>query len=211
MGSSVKAVILDIDGTLVMLPINWSMVVSEINRISRGTIKSFLGFIARYYNTEEFWYIHGLVEEEELRALEGMKILDNASNHIEKLCNAVKIGFVTMQSRRAAVKIIDKLGLTRCTDTLITREDAPTRVAQLSITLNRLGVERRNVVFIGDKVGDAIAAIVSGISAVIVMRNPVCMKISETDYLDEDLEVFGITIVESFNEAVEFIRKLIHI
>ncbi|MCS7111004.1 MAG: HAD-IA family hydrolase [Ignisphaera sp.] len=210
MGNTVKAVVFDIDGTLVMLPIDWNAIVSEISRISNGGAKTFLGFVARYYNTKEFWHIHKLLEEEELRAAESMRILDGAPNYIEGLCGVMRIGFVTMQSRKAARRILEKLGLTKCVDALVAREDAPTRATQLSVVLSSLGVERKDVVFVGDKVGDAIAAIVNNISAVIVLRNPVSMRISETDYLDEDLEVFGIPIVRSFSEAVEVVKKLIN-
>lgn len=211
MGGAIEAVIFDVDGTLVILPIDWNRIVSEVRRISNGSAKTFLGFIARYHGTEKFWYIHKLLEEEELRAIEDMKILDNAPSYVTNLCNVKKVGFVTMQSRKAAEEILRRLGLAKCVDVLVTREDAPTRAIQLSIALNRLDVEPSTTLFIGDKIGDAIAAIVNSTNAIIIMRGPVNMRVSDTDYLDEDLEVFGIPIVKSFDEAIELARKLFNI
>ncbi|MEM2221136.1 MAG: HAD hydrolase-like protein [Ignisphaera sp.] len=211
MDGAIEAVIFDVDGTLVILPIDWDRIASEVRRVSNGSVKTFLGFIARYHETEKFWYIHRLLEEEELRAVENMKILDNAPSYIASLCNVKKVGFVTMQSRKAAEEILRRVGLTKCADVLVAREDAPTRAVQLSIALNRLNVEPSAALFIGDKIGDAIAAIVNNTNAIIIMRGSVNMKVSDTDYLDEDLEVFGIHVVENFNEAIELARKLFNI
>ncbi len=211
MNSVIEAIIFDIDGTLVILPIDWGKITSEIKRISNNNVNTFLGFIAKYYNTKEFWYIHRMLEEEELKAVENMRILDNAHSYIANLCNSMKIGFVTMQSRKAAEKILGRLGLTKCINTLVSREDASTRTVQLSIALNNLNVKPRNTLFIGDKVGDAIAAIINNVNAIIVIRNPIDMRISETDYLDEDLEVFGVSIVRSLSEAIEVAKRFFNI
>ena len=208
---SIEALIFDIDGTLVILPIDWGRIVDEIRRVSNGGARTFLGFVARYFNSDGFWYIHRVLEEEELRAVEAMEVLDSAPSYIEGVCGVKRIGFVTMQSRVAAQEILKRLKLDRCIDVLITREDAPTRALQLSIAINRLGVEPRKTLFIGDKIADAIAAIINNINAIIVMRNPIDMRISDTDYLDEDLEVFGIPIAKSLSEAMEIARKLYNI
>uniref|UniRef100_A0A7C5TGM8 HAD family hydrolase n=1 Tax=Ignisphaera aggregans TaxID=334771 RepID=A0A7C5TGM8_9CREN len=204
---SIETIIFDIDGTLVLLPINWDRITSEIRRVSNGNAKSFLGFLAKYHNSEQFWYIHRILEEEEIRAVNNMMILDDLSN-IKSFCNVKKIGFVTMQSRRAAEEIVRRLELDKCLDILVTREYAATRAMQLSIAINKLGVEPRNTLFIGDKIADAIASILNNINAIIVMRNPISMRISDTDYLDEDLEVFGIPIARSLREAIEIAKKL---
>jgi HAD superfamily hydrolase (TIGR01549 family) len=207
---SIETIIFDIDGTLVLLPINWDRIASEIRRVSNGNAKSFLGFLAKYHNSEKFWYIHRILEEEEIKAVNNMMILDDLSD-IKSLCNVKKIGFVTMQSRRAAEEIVKRLELDKCLDILVTREYAATRAMQLSIVINRLGTEPRNTLFIGDKIADAIASILNNINAIIVMRNPISMRISDTDYLDEDLEVFGIPITRSLREAIEIAKKLYNI
>jgi phosphoglycolate phosphatase-like HAD superfamily hydrolase len=206
----ITKLLLDIDGTIVLLPVDWSKVLARIR--SEGIeVTTFLGFVARYHGTDVFWRIHRYLEFLELEAVDKLTILDNAEDLLKRVCKEIDIGFITMQSRTAAEKIISKLGIDKCDNflgILSTREDSSTRIEQVAKAVKAMNVLPGEVLFIGDKVLDAIAAIVNGVKAIVVLRNLVSNRISDTDYIDEDLEVVGVRIARDLMEALRIARDL---
>ncbi len=206
-----KAIIFDIDGTLVHLPIAWDKVLKELMNLGITNAKSFLAIISKYHGTDIFHKINKIVENEELKAIEKMIILDNSPAYIKELCSRYKIGFVTMQSRMVAERILQLLGLDKCNYALLTREDAGTRIEQISRIIKILGVEPDEALFFGDKVIDAIAAIINMVRAIIILRGNVNLRVSDTDDLEEDLEALDIPIARDLKTAIEYARSLKYI
>lgn len=206
----VDKVLFDIDGTLVLLPIDWDKVRAKIKSEQNSEL-SFLGFVARLHGTDAFWHIHRYLEALELEAVNRLVILDRADKILSELCKRVELGFVTMQSRSAAEKILSKLGIDKCENNLgvlSSRDDAATRVQQVAKALRLMDVNPSKLLFIGDKVLDAIAAILNSVNAILVLRSPVSVRISATDYLDEDLEVLGVRIAYSLGEAIRIAKTV---
>lgn len=207
----ISAVIFDIDGTIVLLPIDWNSVSSKIRSLQTISTKTFLGFVSKYYGSDEFWYIHKYLELIENSATDSMIILDNADKLLKNICRYVSIGFITMQSRSTAEKIIHKMGLDTCSGclgVLASREDAPNRIEQLAKALNSIDAYPEEVLFIGDKVLDGIAAIANKVKSVVILRNPRTFQISDTDHIDEDLEAIGIPVVANLVEALVVARSM---
>lgn len=207
----IKVILFDIDGTLVLLPIDWDRIVARIRSIPGVKAKTFLGFVSRYHGTEIFWYIHRILEELEINAVSRMIILDNSDALLRSLCRDIPIGFITMQSASAARKILTRLGLGDCDNNLgvlASREDAANRVEQLSKAIKKLNIDSRDILFIGDKILDAIAAVVNGVNSIVVLRNAMSMRISDTDFIDEDLEALGVSIAKNLSEAIRIAREV---
>lgn len=203
----VEAIIFDVDGTLALLPVNWGAVIDAI-REEPCSANSFLGFVNRCHGTESFWRIHNLVSELELRAVENIVVLDNSPTIVSELCRLYTIGFVTMQGKVAGVEVLKRLGISDCAKVLVSREDARNRIEQIAIAVKKLGVSPSRTLFIGDKILDALAAYLNGLKAVVILRNARGFRISDTDYLDEDLEVLGIPIAKSLLDAIEIASRL---
>lgn len=206
----ISKVLFDIDGTLVLLPIDWDKVKTRI-RFEQNTELSFLGFVAKFHGSEAFWRIHRYLEALELEAVDRLVVLDEADKILHRLCKNVEIGFVTMQSRVAAEKILAKLGIDKCKNNLgvlSSRDDSATRVQQIAKALKRIDANPSEVLFIGDKVLDVVAAVINTVNAILVLRNPISMRISATDYLDEDLEVLGVHIVYDLGEALHVAKTI---
>jgi len=140
-----------------------------------------------------------------------MVILDDSPVYVKELCSKYKIGFVTMQSKNAAKRILQLLELDKCSHVVLTREDARTRIEQISKIIGILGVNPNEVLFFGDKIIDAIAAVINGVKAIIILRGNVNLKISDTDDLEEDLEVLGIPIARDLRMAIEYAKSLKYI
>lgn len=210
----IDVVIFDLDGTLVLLPINWEEIMTRIRSIPSIEAKSFLGFVARYHGSTIFWDIHRYLEDIEITVVDNLTILDDADKMLQNLCQRIPIGFITMQSRSAAKRILVKLGIDKCKNNLgilSTREDASNRVEQLAKAIKTSGIEPSKVLFIGDKVLDAIAAIVNKVNSILILRNAVSMRISSTDYLDEDLEVLGVYVVSNLFDAFRIIKEVYNV
>jgi len=210
----ITKVIFDIDGTLVLLPIDWSMVIARIRSEENVSALTFLGFIAKYHGSEVFWRIHRFLESLEINAVDRLVILDNSSEILRKLCGRIDLGFITMQSRSAAKKVLSKLEIDKCENNLgvlSSREDAATRVEQIAKVLKVLNANPKEVLFIGDKVLDAVASTINGINAIVILRNLKSTRITDTDYIDEDLEVLGIPIAHNLGEAIRIAKEIYRI
>lgn len=210
----ITKIIFDIDGTLVLLPIDWSRVIARIRSEENIGSLTFLGFIAKYHGSEVFWRIHRFLESLEVDAADRPVILDNSGEVLKKLCRRIDLGFITMQSRSAAKKVLSKLGIDKCENNLgvlSTREDAATRVEQIAKVLKVLNVSPKEVLFVGDKVLDAVASIVNGVNAIVIFRNLMSTRITDTDYIDEDLEVLGVPIAHNLGEAIQIAKEIYRI
>jgi phosphoglycolate phosphatase-like HAD superfamily hydrolase len=204
---AVSTVLFDIDGTLALLPIDWGGILRLV-QVESCSANSFLGFVYKCHGTESFLRVHRVLRELELRAVSSLAILDDSPNLVKKLCKRYSLGFVTMQCREAADALLNKLGLSSCAKVVLARESARNRVEQVAKAMKTLGVEPSEVLFIGDKVLDGFAAYVNGAKAVVVLRGGTCDRVSDTDYITEDLEALGIPVVKSLGEALELSAKL---
>ncbi|MEM0026488.1 MAG: HAD hydrolase-like protein [Ignisphaera sp.] len=203
----VEAIVFDVDGTLALLPVDWGVVMNAIRRESCHA-NSFLGFVNKCHGTESFWRIHNFVSELELRAVENLIVLDNSPSIVSELCKSYVLGFVTMQGRVAGMQVLRRLGISDCAKTFVSREDARNRIEQIAVAVKALSVSPSRALFIGDKVLDALAAYLNGLKAIVILRNARDFRISDTDYLDEDLEVLGIPIAKSLLDAIEIASTL---
>ena len=198
----------DLDGTLVRLPIEWRVIEFNIEKISRGRTRSFLGFLARFYNTKEFWEIHQLVERLELEALEKLEVLDNADTVVRYASEYFEIAIVTMQSRYACKSILRKLGLESLVKYIVARDDAGTRVNQLRQLLSIASKTPRETIFVGDKILDAFSALILGINPILVLRTVSNPWFTPSDNILEDLEAMQIPVVNSLREALDLALRL---
>jgi len=203
----VDAIIFDVDGTLALFPIDWDFVVAAIRK-EFCTANSFLGFVNKCFGTDSFWRIHKILTEIELKSIEKLIVFDSSPKIVSSLCKFHSIGFVTMQSRDACFQALKKLGVDWCTKAVVTREDARNRFEQIAKAVKILGVKPQKALFIGDKILDVFAAYVNGLKAILVARNVKSFKISDTDDIEEDLEVLEIPIAHSLSEAVEVASRL---
>jgi len=198
----------DLDGTLVRLPIDWRVVESNIERVSGGQVRSFLGFLARFYNTRKFWEIHQLVERLELEAVERLEVLDNADVVVRDASKHFEIAIVTMQSRYVCRAVLRKLGLESLVKYVVARDDAGTRVDQLRQLISIAGKPPREIIFVGDKVLDAFSALMLGINPILVLRTVSNPWFTPSDNILEDLEAMQIPVVNSLREALDLALRL---
>lgn len=151
----IEAVIFDLDGTLVNIPIDYETLYKKIIKVAEiDKIESLTKTLQKLSGKQrikafEVW------TREELKALpqitvnkEGMKLYKVYSNK--------PLALVTMQGKPTVIEIMKKLNLKF--QFIITREDSLDRVQQIKMALNKLQKEPGKVLIIGDRESDAAAA-----------------------------------------------------
>lgn len=150
-----EAVVFDLDGTLVDLPINYEKLFEEFGRIMRTeNVQPVTKTVARLDERTkkevfEAW------ERAELAVLKNATIKTEGMALYRQFSPKPK-ALVTMQGKQALKGILEPLGLSF--KFVITREENLDRTRQLRIAVEKLGAEPRNVLFIGNTEGDALAA-----------------------------------------------------
>jgi HAD superfamily hydrolase (TIGR01549 family) len=155
-----KAVIFDLDGTLIDLPVNWEALFDKLKQIMHTeNVRPLTVTFARtdpQTRKKAFaaWDEAELAVTKKFKANEkGMKIYNENVNKPKAL--------VTMQGKKAADSIISQMNLKF--DSVITREDSLSREKQLSIALENLKVHAQDSLFVGDADSDATAARKTGL------------------------------------------------
>jgi phosphoglycolate phosphatase-like HAD superfamily hydrolase len=157
--NKLKLLITDLDGTLTNLDINWN----QIREIIRGMLKTShplkplatsipeaargdVNLIREAYEViEDYEYKAALKAKQDIKLIEFLKRVK---------CLGFKVALVTLQARKPAIKALEKLGVLKYFDGVITRDDSIYREEQLRIVLNRFKAKPEETVFIGDTVWD---------------------------------------------------------
>jgi len=202
----IKLVIFDIDGTLLKLPIRWSEALAHVAKLYR-TKKKFLGLLAEIEGKEIFDRINRILERYELEASENPVLYEDVQRTVEGLSKNFVLAYVTMQSRIAARRVLERAGLAKYAKCLVTREDAAVRLKQILLVTKRLGFRAEETVFVGDKLNDVCSALVAKIQPILVVRGEFHSRISDTDDLEEDLEALGVPVVSTLDEVPRLITE----
>lgn len=151
----IEAVVFDLDGTLVNIPMNYKRLYGKIEKLLKVQKIEVLTKVLRTLNREERKKAFEIWANEELQVLsktttneKGMKIYEIHSNK--------PLALVTMQGRETVNIILAKLKLKF--KFVITREDSLDRTEQLEIAIKKLKVDSRKVLIVGDRESDVTAA-----------------------------------------------------
>ncbi|HLC00461.1 MAG TPA: HAD hydrolase-like protein [Candidatus Bathyarchaeia archaeon] len=151
----IEAVVFDLDGTLVRLPIDYDRLFAEFSQIMRvSNVRPLVDTVSRVDGKTRAlvfaaWEKAELAVEKDISANEeGMKIYKTHADNRKAL--------VTLQGKAIVEAILRQFDLSF--DVVVTREDAFVRVDQLEKAIGKLNVNIRNVLFVGNTDGDSAAA-----------------------------------------------------
>ncbi len=152
-----EAIVFDLDGTLIELPIDREMLGKKVRELLQGEKPPDLlpETIDRLtVNSPELRArIYQLIAEAELEATKRMLVDHNVGKILQSSRHMrLKLALVTMQSRPAAIRALEKLGAYSLFEAIITVEDASNREAQLRMALEKIGA--RKAVMVGDRLED---------------------------------------------------------
>jgi HAD superfamily hydrolase (TIGR01549 family) len=151
----IKAVVFDLDGTLVYLPINYQKLFQEFKKVIKTeNVRPITRIIARLDRGARE-KVFAMWDEAELEVLPQMTVRDEGMKLYRKF-SAKSKALVTMQGRKVVEKILKAVNLSF--NVTITREWSLDRIEQLGEAVNRLHVTPEEVLFIGDTENDKISA-----------------------------------------------------
>jgi phosphoglycolate phosphatase-like HAD superfamily hydrolase len=151
----IKAVIFDLDGTLVHLPIDYEALLREFGKIMKTENIRPLTKTVPNLDEKTRREIFEVWASEELAALPRITADEEGLMFYEKFCKEQK-ALVTMQGKALVKNVLERFRLSF--DVVLTREDSLDRTVQLKTAAEKLGVQLRSVLFVGNEDKDRLAA-----------------------------------------------------
>jgi HAD superfamily hydrolase (TIGR01549 family) len=150
----IQAIIFDLDGTLVNMPIDYKKLYAKIEEQTNVKIRG-LAKTLQTVSKEKHDKAFEIWTSEEIEALSKMTVIENGLELYKNYSNKLR-ALVTMQGRETVNVILRKLGLKF--QFIITREDSLDRIEQIKIAVEKLNVQVGKVLIIGDRESDSKAA-----------------------------------------------------
>jgi HAD superfamily hydrolase (TIGR01549 family) len=150
-----EAVIFDLDGTLINLPIDYEKLFREFSEIAKIDDMHPITKIVSKLDERTKKKVFKIWDKTEASAWREGNIKREGMTLYRKFSKELK-GLVTMQGKTLAQSIIKSLKLSF--DVVVTREDSLDRIEQLKIAARKLGVSLRDILFIGNTESDSAAA-----------------------------------------------------
>ena len=151
----IEAVIFDLDGTLIHLPVNYKQLIQEFEKVVQA--ESFHPLLEAVSKLDEIarGQVFKIWDVAELAASAEMTV-NQQGMRIYSFFAAKPKALVTMQGKVVVDAILEKLGLTF--EVVLTREDSLNRAEQLKMAVKKLAANLGDVLFVGNSDNDAIAA-----------------------------------------------------
>lgn len=151
----IEAVIFDLDGTLIQLPIDYEKLFQEFSKIMKTTDIHPLSQKIPKLNGKTKKRIFEVWNKAELEVSANASRKDEGINIYEKFLEKPK-ALVTMQGKALVEDVFGRLGLSF--DFVVTREHSLNRVEQLRIVAERFAASFKNILFVGNIDDDFLAA-----------------------------------------------------
>jgi len=151
----IEAVIFDLDGTIIHLPIDYERLSQEFKKIMKTVDARPLAKTISKLDEGTKKKVFVVWDKAELTALADVTVNDKGIALYKKFSEKPKV-LVTMQGKALVRTVLERLGLSF--NFVVTREHCLDRVEQLIIATEKLKAYLPNVLFIGDTDDDFLAA-----------------------------------------------------
>ncbi len=151
----IEAVVFDLDGTLIDLPIDYEKFLLEVKRIAKTDVVNPITRTVAKLDEVTKRKVFRVWDETEALAWKEGSVKKEGMTLYKKFAEEPK-ALVTMQGKTFVQNIVKSLDL--AFDFVVTREDSLDRTEQLRIAAEKLSVPLKNVLFVGNTDGDESAA-----------------------------------------------------
>lgn len=167
----IKGIIFDLDGTLIRLPIKYDVIRKELQTLFK-TNDEFIPLIPSIIKTASNDKIlheaFGMICKEETMAVDKLEIIDNAIDLLNQLHQKFSLGLVTLQCRKAAEKVISKIGADNLFLHVLTLDESTDRINQIEKMVSLLNLSLDEIVMVGDRLNDVMSATKVGCNSILV-------------------------------------------
>jgi HAD superfamily hydrolase (TIGR01549 family) len=151
----IEAVVFDLDGTLISLPINYEELLVEFKDIMHvENVRPLVDTVSKV-DGETRKRVFRAWDKAELAVSEKINVNEEGMKVYREYAEKPK-ALVTLQGKKVVKAIAERFGL--AFDVVVTRENSLFRAEQLRTAAEKLGVQMENVLFVGNADGDAVAA-----------------------------------------------------
>jgi HAD superfamily hydrolase (TIGR01549 family) len=151
----IEAVIFDLDGTLINLPVNYEKLIEEIENITKTEYVGPLTVAVSKLDEKTKREVFKVWDKAEHEALEKMTINDEGMAIYRKFSEKPK-ALVTMQGKAFVKAAFERLKLSF--NMVLTRDDSLDRAEQLRHAIQSFRTPAEKILFIGNTKGDLQAA-----------------------------------------------------
>ena len=155
----IKAIIFDLDGTLVRLPIQYEKVYDYLKNLFQtnenfqplipSIIKNSKNDKIKLNSAFEF-----LCKQEDI-ASDKLEIIDHSIEILNYFhLKNFTICLITMQCRKVAEKILSKMDVSSIFSSIITRDESHDRLEQIKETIIQLNLPTQEILVVGDRIHD---------------------------------------------------------
>ncbi len=167
---SIRNLIFDLDETLILLPVDWSLIYRELGKLLGREVSSFTVTLSMLWGSDLYWEVSRFVEKYELESLSGLIVLDDSPYILRKLSESYTLNLTSLQSRKAIENVLSLIGIRDLFKVVVSRDERPTRRDQIKLVLSTGGYEASETVMVGDRVNDVLSALENGCKAVLIVR-----------------------------------------
>jgi len=167
--------ILDFDGVITKLDIDWVKVREEVSMAVGFQVNSLVDFWDKYFDTELFYVASRVVEKYEVEEALRAKPYED----VEKALNAFKgkVYIASLQSKKALHLFLEKNGLEGYFREVLGREDFGSKFRQVRYVVSReIGAEK--IILVDDSRRNISACKPLGIECILFNRNSGCNLLS---------------------------------
>ncbi|AJC72254.1 MAG: HAD-IA family hydrolase [Thermococcus sp.] len=214
----IRAVIFDLDGTLVGAPTPFSEIKERLKKrlLEIGIAEELLGDLTPMYETLlkvsektgiDFERLHSVQVELETERMRESFLFDDAREVLEYLKGkGIKLALVTRSSRKAALLALEKNGITNYFDSIVAREDVKPEdlkpnPGQIQKALSDLNVPPEKAIVVGDHGYDVLAARSAGTLSVLVTGHD-SGRMSFSVEVEPDFEVLDLKELKKLLERL---------
>jgi len=188
----IDLVIFDLDGTLIRLPVRYDFLRNELKEQFQIEGEFFLipTILNKTKGNEKLKKsAFDFICTEEYRAIDELVAYEGAVELLRDLhVMNKKLALVTLQCRKAALKILDVLDMKDLFSNIFTREDYTNRYDQIINTMDVLKINQTQTLMVGDRINDFESATKAGCQSIIIRRNDQS-PVKDMHFVKDNLEL----------------------
>jgi phosphoglycolate phosphatase-like HAD superfamily hydrolase len=156
----------------------------------------------KVWGTEKYNLISRTIEDFELSSLGDLEVLDDSPKLLMQLSSRYLLGLVTFQGKNVLKKILETLGILNVFHGMSSRDDAPSRIEQISQIVSSSNFKPKDFLVVGDRLNDVNSALDFGCKAIQIVR-PLPDNLHENNPDNKDKKFIVIHSLQEIPSLIE--------